>query len=939
MLTVVASVLLAAPASAAAPVANDQQGALITGETLDVFLDAFDDDGDDLSFTIVASPDHGVLDDCTFGSCTYTPDAGYVGEDSFTWKASDGVEDSNVATFTITVAPSTSGNAITSSGPLTKVQISPYLNCAVNHTADTEGEFYNDTACGTFAVVDDVMYSPASIPAGTPGTPYTPVSQTGVTGAGTQASPYRIVTTVALGESGVQLVQTDSYVVGQESYRTDVVINNSAAARSVRLYRAGDCYLADSDDGLGTVGPNGAVACKSAAMGSNRIEQFMPLSAGSRYYEAEYDEVWSLIAAKGQFPNTCRCAENIDNGAGLQWDVPLAASASATRSSLITFSPVGSLPLHVGKVVDKPNATFGETVGYTITVSNPGSTAATLTEIADTLPAGFSYQSGSTTGVTTSNPVSAGGSLEWAVNVPVPAGGSVVLGFDATTPATEGVFYNNASGEAAGLFVTPTGDTAPVSLSLEPVNNAPSAADDTLTTAEDTPAGVSVLTNDADPDAADTITITAETDGAHGTVACTSTTCTYTPVPDFHGMDAFSYTVTDSNGASDTAVVTVTVTAVNDAPNAVNDTMSTGSGVATAKAVRANDTDVDGDPISISTPAPAAAHGTVTCSTLSCTYKSVAGYVGPDSFTYAVTDGHGGSDTAVVSVNVTAVADISVTMGRVVPAPGVGNAAGYILSVKNVGTLTSGTVTLKDTLPASFRIRATPAGCTRSGQLITCALGTFAGGITKTVRVDGAFVNAGAIANTAQALVSPADAFAGNNTVTSSTTVSGVTCTRVGTFAADTLTGTTGNDVICGLAGNDTLKGVAGVDRVLGNEGNDTIDGGAGNDTLEGGAGVDLVAYDSATSAVTAKLASFQATGGGGTDVLRGLENVRGSAFADLLYGDGLANLLSGMGGADKLYGLGGNDNLQGGDGNDRLEGGTGTDTLNGGAGTNVLIQ
>ena len=85
-----------------APVATDQSGAAFS-RPLSIALSASDPDADPLSYAIVTGPSHGTLDDCTAGSCTYTPTAGYVGPDSFTWKANDGTDDSNVATFSITV--------------------------------------------------------------------------------------------------------------------------------------------------------------------------------------------------------------------------------------------------------------------------------------------------------------------------------------------------------------------------------------------------------------------------------------------------------------------------------------------------------------------------------------------------------------------------------------------------------------------------------------------------------------------------------------------------------------------------------------------------------------------------------------------------------------------------------------------------------------------
>ena len=90
-----------------APQAFDQSEVVRSDTPELIFLLAYDDDFDDLTYAVVDGPAHGSLDDCISGMCTYTPDAAYVGADSFTWKANDGLADSNTATFTFDVAANT----------------------------------------------------------------------------------------------------------------------------------------------------------------------------------------------------------------------------------------------------------------------------------------------------------------------------------------------------------------------------------------------------------------------------------------------------------------------------------------------------------------------------------------------------------------------------------------------------------------------------------------------------------------------------------------------------------------------------------------------------------------------------------------------------------------------------------------------------------------
>ncbi|MFC5351077.1 tandem-95 repeat protein [Azospirillum lipoferum] len=116
--------------------------------------------------------------------------------------------------------------------------------------------------------------------------------------------------------------------------------------------------------------------------------------------------------------------------------------------------------------------------------------------------------------------------------------------------------------------------------------------------------------------------------------------------------------------------------------------------------------------------------------------------------------------------------------------------------------------------------------------------------------------------------------------------------------------------------GNDSLDGGAGNDTIFGGAGKDTLAGGLGDDSLDGGTDNDTVTYAGSATAVNANLATGVATGEG-TDALRNLENVTGSAFDDVITGDGGANILLGGGGKDTITGGAGTDTIHGGTGDD----------------------
>ncbi|MCO6416483.1 hypothetical protein JYK14_09935 [Siccirubricoccus sp. KC 17139] len=142
-----------------------------------------------------------------------------------------------------------------------------------------------------------------------------------------------------------------------------------------------------------------------------------------------------------------------------------------------------------------------------------------------------------------------------------------------------------------------------------------------------------------------------------------------------------------------------------------------------------------------------------------------------------------------------------------------------------------------------------------------------------------------------------------------------------GSTYADNLTGNAVANKLVGLAGNDTLIGL---------DGPDTLIGGAGADMLSGGNHSDYASYEAATAGVTAYLLSpAKNAGEAAGDTYSAVENLRGSAYGDLLVGGVGPNTLDGLAGDDTLDGGGGGDDrLIGGLGADRLIGGTGADSF-----------
>ena len=180
-------------------------------------------------------------------------------------------------------------------------------------------------------------------------------------------------------------------------------------------------------------------------------------------------------------------------------------------------------------------------------------------------------------------------------------------------------------------------------------NHAPTTAPMTRTTLEDTATTVALTANDED---GDTLTWSITGAATHGTASITGgSTLDYTPAANYHGTDVVGLTVSDAKGGTAATTVTFTIDPVNDAPIATAQNVSTPQN--TAKSVTLTASDIEGDALTYEIGSQPA-HGNVTLIGDQAMYTPTGGYSGPDSFTFAASDGGLTSAPATVSINVTA---------------------------------------------------------------------------------------------------------------------------------------------------------------------------------------------------------------------------------------------------------------------------------------------
>ena len=430
-------------------------------------------------------------------------------------------------------------------------------------------------------------------------------------------------------------------------------------------------------------------------------------------------------------------------------------------------------------------------------------------------------------------------------------------------------------------------NTYTLTLSVAAVNDAPLASAGSASTSEDTPLNATLpVASDVDGDA---LSYSRSSNAAHGNVVVNANgSYTYTPAANYFGPDAFGYSVSDGQGGSASATVTLNVASVNDLPVVASGSASINEdNVLNGNLPSASD--VDGDALSYSrTSTPA--HGTVVVNANgSYSYTPEANYAGPDAFNFAVSDGKGGVANATLSLTVINVVDTLVgTAGAdLMPAyaggdrynalggndtilPGAGDDTidggdgmdrvaytGQLAPL--IGDLATGSVKIGSETDTLLNVEALWGGSGADRLIGNSGANAFFGGPGND-SIDGAagfdIVSVqgpnGAVVNLATGVATQA----GNTDALS---------------AIEAVFGSAAADVLTGLNGLDTALGE--VFRPVG--GNDSIDGGSGVDTVEFTG--PRAAYSISRPSLASDALSVThnaASGNEGTDALQGIERL-----------------------------------------------------------------
>ncbi|HEV7424963.1 MAG TPA: Ig-like domain-containing protein [Thermoanaerobaculia bacterium] len=623
-----------------------------------------DPDGDPITAVLVSGPAHAssfVLN--ANGSFNYVHDGSETTSDSFTYRASDGSATSNIATVNITITP------------VNDVPVANNDNATV-----AEGGTINMAAPGVLANDTD------------PDGP-NPLTASLVTGPAHASS-------FVLNPNGSYVYVHDGSETTSDSFTytaSDGVATSNIATVNITITPVNDAPVANNDSY--TVAEGGTLNQSAPGVLGNDTDPDSPTLTAVLVSGPAHASSFTLNP-NGSFNYVHDGSETLTDSFTYRANDGSLNSNIATVN--ITITPVNDAPVAVN---DGP---YNVAEGGTLNVATPGVLAN------DTDP-----DSPTLTAVLVSGPAHAS---SFALN----PDGSFTYVHDGSETLTDSFTYRANDGSL-------NSNVATVTIAITPVNDAPTAVNDTYTVAEggtlNTPAP-GVLANDTDPDSP-TLTAGLVSGPAHASSFSFNADGSFTYVHDGSETtsDSFTYRASDGLANSNLATVTITITPVNDAPVAANDAYAVNEGGtinAVAPGVLGNDTDVDSPTLTaVLVSAPVHASSFALNADGSFTYVHDGSETTSDVFTYKASDGSAFSNVATVTITVTAVND----------APVVTAGGTLTFTEGDAATVIDNTITITD----SDSTNLTGATVTISGNY---ASGQDVLGFTNTANITGVF-NAG----------------------------------------------------------------------------------------------------------------------------------------------------------------------------------------------------
>ncbi|QHS63610.1 Ig-like domain-containing protein [Chitinophaga agri] len=629
-----------------------------------------DPEGDALTASLVTAPVNGTVALNPDGSFTYTPNANFNGLDSLVYSVCDNgtpsLCDSAVVIFTITPV-NDAPIAVTDS--ITLNEDVPFTGNVLTNDSDSEGDALTASLV-TAPVNGTVALNPDGSFTYTPNADYNGLDSLvySVCDNGTPSlcdSAVVIFTITPVNDAPIAV--TDSITLNEDVPFTGNVLTNDNDPE-------GDALTAS----LVTAPVNGTVALN-------------PDGSFTYTPNADYNGSDSLVYSicDNGTPSLCDTAVVIfaittvndapiavTDSITLNEDVPFTGNVltndsdpegDALTASLVTAPVNGTVALNPdGSFTYTPNADYNGLDSLVYQVCDNGTpslcdTAVVIFTITPVNDAPIAVTDSITlnedvpfTGNVLTNDSDPEGDALTASLVTAPVNGTVALNPDGSFTYTPNANFNGLDSLVYSVCDNGTPglcDTAVVIITVTPVNNAPTGTGDTRTTPEDTPVNGAVTGADADGDLLTYTLGTAPVNG--GAIVNADGTYTYTPSPDYNGVDSFTVVISDGNGGTVTVNVNITVTPVNDAPTGTGDTRTTTINTPVTGVVTG--TDVDGDVLTY-TLGTAPANGSAVVNTDGTyTYTPDPGFSGADSFTIVISDGNGGSVTVTVSITVIAV--------------------------------------------------------------------------------------------------------------------------------------------------------------------------------------------------------------------------------------------------------------------------------------------